>query len=216
MILYHAMRKHGIENFTFEYVLECETLEELNERDIEFISKFSLAPNGYNAGLGGDNYEKTPETCAKISAGLKGKHPSLETRAKLSAACKGRKPSAEELRKRGAALKGRPVPQERRERIAATLLGRKTPQEVIDKRIKAATGKPWSEKKRQSMEGRKNTEETKKNMRDAWKGRLVLTDEMIAEIRLNSENLNNKQLSLKYNVSTTTIGNVIRRKGRFS
>jgi len=38
MILYNAIRLHGVENFTFEVICECETLEELNAKEIEYIS----------------------------------------------------------------------------------------------------------------------------------------------------------------------------------
>lgn len=42
---------------------------------------------------------RSPETRAKMSAGRKGKFPSLETRAKMSAAQKGRNPSLRTLGK---------------------------------------------------------------------------------------------------------------------
>lgn len=37
--LYNAMRKHGIENFSFEVIEECSSLE-LNEREIYWIEYY--------------------------------------------------------------------------------------------------------------------------------------------------------------------------------
>lgn len=50
-----AMRLHGIENFTIELLYEYQTLEEVNQKEIEYIKQFnSMAPNGYNILKGGD------------------------------------------------------------------------------------------------------------------------------------------------------------------
>ncbi len=55
--LYYAMNKYGIENFSFEVIEEC-SFEELDDREIFFISQYnsyinSPNSNGYNATLGG-------------------------------------------------------------------------------------------------------------------------------------------------------------------
>lgn len=50
-----AMRLHGIENFNIELHYECETLEEVNQKEIDCIKQFnSIAPNGYNILEGGN------------------------------------------------------------------------------------------------------------------------------------------------------------------
>lgn len=52
-ILYAAIRKYGIENFSFEVIEEC-SLELLDEREKYWISQMNtLNPNGYNIALGG-------------------------------------------------------------------------------------------------------------------------------------------------------------------
>lgn len=52
-ILYAAIRKYGIENFSFEVIEEC-SLELLDEREKHWISQMNtLNPNGYNIALGG-------------------------------------------------------------------------------------------------------------------------------------------------------------------
>jgi len=227
MILYNAIRLHGVENFTFEVVCECETLEELNVKEIEYISiNNSLSPNGYNAGKGGDNYEKTQETCAKISASNKGRIITEEWRNNLSIAHKGRKITEETRLKMQKAQKGRVITDEMKEKISNTLLGRKPSKETIAKRIATQTGKSWSDKKRESMMGRKNTEATKKKMSESQKGRVFseetkrkmreakqsvrkITEQQISEIRENIEKLPQYELATKYKVSRQLISNII-------
>ena len=52
-ILYAAIRKYGIENFSFEVIEEC-SLELLDEKEKYWISQMNtLNPNGYNIALGG-------------------------------------------------------------------------------------------------------------------------------------------------------------------
>ena len=52
--LYRAMRKYGIENFSFEVIEEC-NLNELNEKEIYWITKYDSCNNGYNISPGGDS-----------------------------------------------------------------------------------------------------------------------------------------------------------------
>ena len=53
--LYRAMRKYGINNFNFEILCLC-SLEQLDDKEIEYISQYSSykEENGYNLTLGGD------------------------------------------------------------------------------------------------------------------------------------------------------------------
>lgn len=52
--LYRAMRKYGIENFSFDIVEECQR-EELNEKERLYVEKYNSFFNGYNQTLGGDS-----------------------------------------------------------------------------------------------------------------------------------------------------------------
>ena len=71
-----AIRKYGAENFTCEVIEECDTREQLNEREIFWIAELNTkVPNGYNMTDGGE--------------GTVGCYPSDETRAKLSVATSG-------------------------------------------------------------------------------------------------------------------------------
>ena len=95
----NAIRAHGVENFTCEVIEECDTREQLNEREIFWIAELNCkAPNGYNLTDGGEGGIPCDEVRAKLSALNSGennpnygKHPSDETRAKMSAAHSGEK-----------------------------------------------------------------------------------------------------------------------------
>lgn len=52
--LYRAIRKYGIENFSFEILEEC-LVEELNNKEIYYIKKFNTFNNGYNQNEGGNS-----------------------------------------------------------------------------------------------------------------------------------------------------------------
>ena len=234
MVICKAIRSHGVEHFTFEVVCECDTREELNAKEIEYIStNCSRAPNGYNIEKGGNTHEKTPETCAKLSASNKGRVISEEWRKNMSIAAKGRTATEETRLKMRKAQKGRIITDEMKEKIRNTLLGRKPTKETIAKRIASQTGKSWSDKKRESMVGRKASEgwkekmskimkgrviseETKQKMRDTKKEKRKITDEQIQEIRENPESLRQCDLAIKFNVSKQLINNIVHCKGCYA
>lgn len=95
-----AIAAHGIENFSFAVLEECEK-EMLNEREIFWIAHFNcMAPNGYNLTSGGRQaMTVSDETRQKMSEIRKGKPLSDETRQRMSEAKKG-KPKSEEHRQK--------------------------------------------------------------------------------------------------------------------
>lgn len=48
-----AIQKYGKENFSFEVIEEC-TIEQLNQKEMYWISYFNSVENGYNCSVGGD------------------------------------------------------------------------------------------------------------------------------------------------------------------
>ena len=78
-----AIRKYGEENFSREVIEECETPEELNEREIFWIAYFNCKqPHGYKIANGGEGASgvnegvpKTLEQCAKVSEAKRGESP---------------------------------------------------------------------------------------------------------------------------------------------
>lgn len=63
--LYCAIRKYGVENFSFEILEEC-SKEELNDKEIYWIAYYNScnSDNGYNLTKGGGN---TGEGCKKLT-----------------------------------------------------------------------------------------------------------------------------------------------------
>ena len=55
--IHRALRKYGVNNFSFSVLEECEILE-LNNKEVEWIAKFNSYEDGYNCTRGGDGYLK--------------------------------------------------------------------------------------------------------------------------------------------------------------
>lgn len=51
--LYRSIRKYGLNNFSFEVLEEC-LIEELNQKERDYIKKYNSFFDGYNLTLGGD------------------------------------------------------------------------------------------------------------------------------------------------------------------
>jgi group I intron endonuclease len=69
--LYRSMRKHGLENFTFEVLYECQPGDDLDTMERFFIASANSYNRGYNMTCGGDGV--SAETRAKLSAKFKGR-----------------------------------------------------------------------------------------------------------------------------------------------
>lgn len=71
----NAIRKHGVESFSIETLCTCNTIEELNEREIEIIAEYQATdPNkGYNISTGGDGGKRSQEHYVKIADIRRGK-----------------------------------------------------------------------------------------------------------------------------------------------
>lgn len=75
-LLDNAIRKYGSNNFKISLICECNTFEELNEKEKYYITFYnSLSPNGYNLTTGGNvNNKQSIESCLKKSQSLIGKN----------------------------------------------------------------------------------------------------------------------------------------------
>lgn len=51
---YNAIKKYGVDKFTWEELIKCENNDILNEMEIFFIKKYNSFNNGYNSTLGGE------------------------------------------------------------------------------------------------------------------------------------------------------------------
>lgn len=130
-ILNKAIKKYGKESFKKETIEICESLSELNEKEVFWIKeKNTLHPNGYNlteGGTGGDTFSNSPnkeQTRKRRSEAIKkywdnlsgedkekrinlirGKQRSEESKKRYSIAKKGIKKSAEHLKNLSRSLK---------------------------------------------------------------------------------------------------------------
>lgn len=94
-----SIKKYGKENFLFEVLENCASLEELNKREEFLIQELNtLAPNGYNLKPGGNNHTLPESSRQKISIANSGANngrfgkqtiPSEETKEKISKSKKG-------------------------------------------------------------------------------------------------------------------------------
>ena len=67
-----AIRKYGIDNFDWEVLENCSSIEECCNREIYYISEYNtISPNGYNLTEGGNGGIQSEETKLKISKSLK-------------------------------------------------------------------------------------------------------------------------------------------------
>ena len=68
--LYNAMNKYGKENFYYEILEENVPIDELNQREIDYIAQYDSYFNGYNSTKGGDgryfNNDLDCETIEKL------------------------------------------------------------------------------------------------------------------------------------------------------
>ena len=71
--LYRAIRKYGVENFTFEVIENCQSEKDAYIREQFWIGHLgTFTPGGYNATTGGDgSYQFSQEAKSKISNVLK-------------------------------------------------------------------------------------------------------------------------------------------------
>ncbi len=93
--LTNAMRKYGIDSFVFEIIDNTNDINDLNKKEIEYITLFEslTTQKGYNVEIGGKNSLKTEEHKIKISKSKIGKKRgcfSKEWKENISKALKGR------------------------------------------------------------------------------------------------------------------------------
>lgn len=194
LFLYQAMRKHGIENFSFEVLQECDE-EELNDLEIKYIAQYQSFPNGYNMTAGGNGHlgrPMTPEGKEALRKANTGRPCSEETRRRISEAQKGKiipeeqKALISELnRKRWqdpvyrekmcAIRRQRVTSEETRKKISEASRGRTLSQEARKKISEKNKGRPrtaeWLENQRKAHLGKRLSEETRRKMSEAFKGR---------------------------------------------
>jgi group I intron endonuclease len=63
---HNAIRKYGIESFTFEVIDSAETIEDLNKLEEKYVLLFDSINNGYNIRNPGDNKTHNPASIDRM------------------------------------------------------------------------------------------------------------------------------------------------------
>lgn len=71
LAFHNAIRKYGKENFEWEVLCECKNINELNEKEVQYIKEYNSCVNGYNMNDGGDNATHSKETKIKMGQSMK-------------------------------------------------------------------------------------------------------------------------------------------------
>lgn len=71
---HYALKKYGIDKFTFEIIDSAENLDDLNSLEQYYIQKFNSINEGYNLRQGGDNKLHNPESIERMRISQKKAH----------------------------------------------------------------------------------------------------------------------------------------------
>jgi group I intron endonuclease len=154
-ILHNALKKYGVENFSFTHVADAFSWDYAQEIERLFIAELNTkVPNGYNLTDGGEGTLGFPapnkgrpmseESKEKLRQAHLGKKMSKESSEKKSLATKGKKKAEEHKKKIGLAQKGVPCPQRGRK-------GKKLSEETKLKLSLAKKGKKLSEETKEKI-----------------------------------------------------------------
>ena len=186
-----AMRKHNLQDFRIEILEQCETIEQLNEREIFWIAELDCKqPKGYNLTDGGDGLTGCSDsTRQKLSEINTGKKMSDESRAKLSAA--------------QTEIANRPGESERRSKWMTDYYARPGSLEKKSAEQKKRFENPVErEKARQRSTGRKHKNSAKMKMSSAKKEKVAYPN---LEAELEKRQITRRSLAKMVGVSHTTI-----------
>lgn len=193
LLVSRAIQKYGKENFTIEQIDSSETLDELNQKEIYWISFYQSTDvlKGYNIMSGGRNALLTDESKLKISIKKKGQRHTEETKRQMSESRKGRIFSEETRKKISDSHKGKIVSSETKRKISEANLGRKHTEQSKENMKIGLSSLETREKMRNNNLGKKLSEETKRKISLANTGRVCSE-----ETRKKIGNANRKEVSI--------------------
>lgn len=175
VLIGHALKKYGAENFVKEYIDEALSQEELDDKEKFWIKELHAQDRtiGYNIADGGWNcFTMNDDIKAKISKTLTGKYVGENSFRKGLFITQEHKDAISK------ALKGVPLSDSHKRKISEAHVGKTLSAETKDKLSKAHTGKTLSD-------------EHRKKISEGGKGRLVTYEQ---RIRLRESNLNKTQV----------------------
>ncbi len=195
LYFHKALRKYGIDSFTWQVVCICPNMNLLNEQEKYYILLYNSMDKGYNLTNGGLNYTRTQETKNKIRKKLLGHPVSLKARKKMSLYQQNMTDEHKDnIRK---ALTGKKKLKETLEKIRgknhwnygnrgkdAPNYGKRLSKDSIEKRSGENNWNYGKRGKETSMYGRHHTKETKDIIRQAA---LNISDETRKKMRVSQK-----------------------------
>lgn len=212
--IHQSIRKYGKDSFEVSVLCICETQEELNNKEDDYITEFNsmIYENGYNMVRGGKgrapNFHHKEEHKRKMSEFMKNRKVSDETKKKLSESRTGSKCNwTDETRQRVAESSrkkatGHHHSEETKRRIGAKSKGRKA---VLGQKRTEEQKKRIGEARR----GIKMTEEQKQHLREVHAARdkkaiphknCKYTENEIRYMRTNPDKMSEKELCTKFDI----------------
>ncbi len=189
-----AINKYGSENFTWEILCSCFSIEECNVMEEYYISYFDTTKKqkGYNIKFGGENYRLSEETKIKIGNANKGKKHTEEAKKKMSKSRSGENHFRF----------GKSLTEEHKEKLREKKIGTRFSEDVKKKMSESKRGEqnpmfgkkiPITEERRNilkilfakeknPMYGKKHSEETRKKISEKTKGRIPATAKKVINI----------------------------------
>ncbi len=176
--LYNALNRYGLENFNWEIISYCGSVEKLNKMEKYYIKKYNSFSNGYNLTEGGEGQlgvSPSGDVRQKISDSLKGRYCGKEnpfyskkhsekSRMKMSDALKGKMVGEKN------SFYGKKHSQESRKKMSESHMGEKNNN----------YGKRFSEEHRrkigESNKGKKMSVETKRKISVSRTGKCIGKD----------------------------------------
>jgi len=168
-----ALKKYGINNFTWKQIDSADTKAILNKKEKHWIAQYKAdnPAHGYNLTSGGANGKPNAETRKRMSKAqsgennpMFGKHHSEEVCRKISKSHKGI----------NTWQKGRKASEKTKEKMRQSMLGKRHSEETKRKIAEAKKGKPSGTKgKHFSEEHKRKISEAQKGSKGFWTGKHI-------------------------------------------
>lgn len=182
-IIRQSILKNGKENFRIELIETCISRDQMNEREIYWISFYnSISPNGYNITVGGGGVSIASSIKATRPKTNVGRKQTLESNIKRSKTLTGQIRTKQQCINISKSLKNKAKSEEHKKNLSISMKGRvawnkgikATPSQIEKNRNKSLGKKQSAEtvaKRVAKIKGLKRTQEQKDRLSEAQRGK---------------------------------------------